>query len=225
MSKIILVRHAQASLGKTDYDELSDLGFTQAKLLGEYFAKTGQEPKNIIHGSLKRHQQTARTFQQALASNIARQENQDWNEFDFKKLIKLYLEAFPLEAPEPGNIRAFFGILKKSMLAWSEGQLDHQTNSLESWQEFASRISRALNSIPENESDKPTIVVTSGGAIAMLMMNLLKVSPRVMIDMNFQIRNTSYSEIIKKPHKEHLVAFNQINHLIEQRDTKLITFA
>ena len=112
MSKIILVRHAQASLGKTEYDQLSDLGFTQAKLLGEYFAKTGQQPKNIIHGSLKRHQQTANTFQQAQARDISLQENPDWNEFDFKKLIQLYLEAFPKEVPEPGNVRAFFSILK-----------------------------------------------------------------------------------------------------------------
>ncbi|MFV1873862.1 MAG: histidine phosphatase family protein [Oleiphilus sp.] len=225
MSKIILVRHAQASLGKTEYDQLSDLGFTQAKLLGEYFAKTGQQPKNIIHGSLKRHQQTANTFQQAQARDISLQENPDWNEFDFKKLIQLYLEAFPKEVPEPGNVRAFFSILKKSMLAWSEDQLDHQKHTLESWHAFSARISRALNSIPKNEQDEPTIVVTSGGAIAMLMANLLRVSPRVMIDMNFQIRNTSFSEIIKKPHKEHLVAFNQINHLIDQQDSKLITFA
>ena len=34
MSSVILVRHGQASFGKADYDQLSDLGYEQARHLG-----------------------------------------------------------------------------------------------------------------------------------------------------------------------------------------------
>jgi len=37
MSEIFLVRHAQASFGTDNYDELSDIGWQQSRLLGEYF--------------------------------------------------------------------------------------------------------------------------------------------------------------------------------------------
>ena len=66
MSKVILVRHAQASLGKANYDELSQRGFKQAELLGNYFSQYYQKPSTIISGTLKRHEQTA----QALSTSI-----------------------------------------------------------------------------------------------------------------------------------------------------------
>ena len=39
MGVIYLVRHAQASFGTADYDRLTPIGFTQAELLGAYFAR------------------------------------------------------------------------------------------------------------------------------------------------------------------------------------------
>lgn len=37
MTTIYLVRHGQASFGKSNYDELSENGEAQATLLGQYF--------------------------------------------------------------------------------------------------------------------------------------------------------------------------------------------
>lgn len=224
MSKIILIRHAQASLGKSNYDELSSLGFKQANILGKYLKQYNIEPSSIVTGGLTRHKQTANELTKAFSDNIELIQNDDWNEFDFKKLIQLYLTKHPKEIPAPGDIRAFFSILKKSMLAWSKDELDIQSGKLESWNEFSERIARALSTI-STDSDKPTVIVSSGGAIAMLLMNILETHANSMIDMNFQIRNTSFTELLHKPHKTNLVAFNQINHLIETRDDSMITYA
>tara|TARA_R110001592_G_scaffold138511_6_gene357812 strand:+ start:26627 stop:27301 length:675 start_codon:yes stop_codon:yes gene_type:complete len=224
MSKIILIRHAQASLGKTNYDELSSLGFKQAAILGEYLKEYYLEPATIITGSLVRHQQTANEINKAFPSSIKTFQNEDWNEFDFKKLIQLYLSKYPKDTPSAGDIRAFFSILKKSMLAWSQDELEINNGNLETWSEFSDRISRAISEL-SIDSDKPTFIVSSGGAIAMLLMKILQTNSKSMIDMNFQIRNTSFTELLNKPHKTNLVAFNQINHLIETRDDNMITYA
>lgn len=55
MTTIYLVRHGQASFGKTNYDELSENGEAQAKILGQYFKKTITEQPLIISGAMQRH--------------------------------------------------------------------------------------------------------------------------------------------------------------------------
>ena len=40
MITILLARHGQASFGKKNYDELSELGITQARMLGAHYAHT-----------------------------------------------------------------------------------------------------------------------------------------------------------------------------------------
>jgi broad specificity phosphatase PhoE len=224
MPNIILIRHAQASLGKSNYDELSELGLKQASLLGEYLKRIKLEPATIITGSMVRHKQTANQIIKALPGTINQLQDKDWNEFDFKKLIHSYLIKHPTETPASGDIRAFFTILKKSMLAWSKDELNYEYGDFEKWDEFSARISRAASSVAVN-TEKPTLVVSSGGAISMLLMHILNITPEKMIDINFQIRNTSFTEIISKPHKKNLVAFNQINHLIENCDEAMITYA
>jgi len=38
MGAIYLVRHGQAAFGTDDYDRLTEIGYTQARLLGGFFA-------------------------------------------------------------------------------------------------------------------------------------------------------------------------------------------
>ena len=58
MGQLYLVRHAQASFGAADYDQLSTLGERQSLRLGEYFAAKGIVFEAAITGSLRRHAQT-----------------------------------------------------------------------------------------------------------------------------------------------------------------------
>ncbi|MFQ5527850.1 MAG: hypothetical protein ACE5GX_16530 [Thermoanaerobaculia bacterium] len=43
MSRVLLVRHGQASAGSADYDRLSELGERQSRLLGRHWAGHGLE--------------------------------------------------------------------------------------------------------------------------------------------------------------------------------------
>ena len=111
------------------------------------------------------------------------------------------------------------------MLAWSNNELALEEYQLESWDNFAHRITQAILNAGSDNSDKPTLIVSSGGAIAMLLKQILDINAKTMIELNFQIRNTSFTEILFKPHRQSLVAFNQVNHLSDKQYRDLLTYA
>ena len=39
MAEILMVRHGQAAFGTDDYDRLTEVGWEQSRLLGDYFAR------------------------------------------------------------------------------------------------------------------------------------------------------------------------------------------
>ena len=59
MALVYLVRHAQASFGQRNYDQLSPLGHQQARWLGEWFHEQGISFKRVMSGTLQRQRQTA----------------------------------------------------------------------------------------------------------------------------------------------------------------------
>ena len=50
MSSILLVRHGQASFGAADYDNLSDVGHEQSRVLGAALAARGVSPDVVVAG-------------------------------------------------------------------------------------------------------------------------------------------------------------------------------
>src|SRR5262245_14999842 len=58
MSTLTLVRHAQASLFAENYDVLSSLGETQARLLGEFSARRKVDFDEVYCGPRTRQRQT-----------------------------------------------------------------------------------------------------------------------------------------------------------------------
>ncbi len=68
MSNIILVRHGQASSLERDYDKLCANGETQARLLGEYWARRGMVFDGVYSGPRVRQRETARIVADAYRS-------------------------------------------------------------------------------------------------------------------------------------------------------------
>ena len=66
MAEIYLVRHGQASFGAENYDKLSELGFKQAVLLGEYWKRRDMSFDAIYMGDMVRHRETAEGILQGL---------------------------------------------------------------------------------------------------------------------------------------------------------------
>ena len=70
MGTLYLVRHGQASFGADDYDQLSPLGWRQARRLGAYWRErlgSGLALDAVLTGTLRRHAQSYAAIAQALA--------------------------------------------------------------------------------------------------------------------------------------------------------------
>ncbi len=65
MSRVILVRHAQASFLEPNYDKLCAAGEEQSRLLGEYWARRGVQFGRVCSGPRVRQVQTARIVEEA----------------------------------------------------------------------------------------------------------------------------------------------------------------
>ena len=223
MTQLILIRHAQASFGSSNYDQLSTLGHQQSTWLGQHLLKRGINPSKIICGTLQRHQETVNGVLEQLDLNIQVERNSDWNEFDFKCIVEAYITQFPEMTPSDRQAKTFFSLLKKSMLAWSENKLNGYQG--ESWLEFESRVTTALSKIQAENKEETIWLVSSGGAIAMLLKHILELSNHKMIDLNFQLHNSSMSGIHLRKNKAILSSFNQVPHLDHSERLNAITYA
>jgi broad specificity phosphatase PhoE len=223
MSKILLIRHGQASFGKKDYDKLSDLGLQQATWLGNYLNETNLKPARIITGSLTRHKQTAASICKGLSIDCEIEEHLGWNEFDFQAIVYAFLQTHPELRPTNNHPKSFFNLLKKAMTAWSKNEL---YNSLpESWSDFEQRVNEAMLFSKRTELGNPTLVISSGGAISMALKKILRLDNASMIDLNLQTRNTSVSEIYFNQSHDQLCSFNTIPHLDTKSRRSSITYA
>ncbi|RMF32262.1 MAG: histidine phosphatase family protein, partial [Bacteroidetes bacterium] len=67
MSRLLVIRHGQASLGTEDYDRLSELGRQQVELLGRHLVEQGRRFQHVFCGPLKRQRQTAEIVAEVFA--------------------------------------------------------------------------------------------------------------------------------------------------------------
>src|SRR5262245_28961032 len=126
MSVLTLVRHAQASLFADNYDVLSPLGETQARLLGEFWARRPIDFDEAYCGPRARQSQTAE-----IAGSAFTQAGGTWpepvvlaelDEYDLGGLLRdlapelsrqdaafaALLESFRRDENGPGRARSFW---------------------------------------------------------------------------------------------------------------------
>ena len=75
MGQILFVRHGQASLLKTYFDDLSDHGRDQATALGRFLADHGWNFDIVYSGPARRHVDTA-----SIVCEMLRKEDTAWRE-------------------------------------------------------------------------------------------------------------------------------------------------
>ena len=230
MTEIFLVRHAQASFSAADYDQLSPLGFEQARWLGEYFCDRGIRFDHVFTGTMARQRQTADAIL-AGSSQPRRQETlPGLNEFDFHQLGAAYCRLTATPLPERGSDhRPFFRMLRDAMVAWTEhtlfaGDLPRECLPDETWVEFHQRVAAAMEKIRDSGSRR-TLVVSSGGAIAMALSQVLKSGAETFIDLNMQIKNTGVTELRVRHDALLLSSFNNAPHLERSDRQHALTYA
>lgn len=225
MSELFVVRHGQASFGAKNYDKLSTLGLQQSVWLGEYFKLRQMSFSHLWMGDLVRHQETAQGIVSQLFEPISHTSISAFNEFDFQKVVHAYLKISPQDTlANNAAPLAFYRLLKKAMVAWSQGQLAPD-DLFESWDSFRQRVAEGLTQISQNKADKPLLLVTSGGVIAMIMSIVLGLDARQVVELNLQIRNSSFSHFYFNKDRMRLSSFNNITHLDSPERMASITFS
>ncbi|PCC98597.1 histidine phosphatase family protein [Halopseudomonas pelagia] len=224
MSEIYFVRHGQASFGSSNYDQLSELGHQQARLLGEYFLRRDMQFDRILTGDMVRHRETAEGICQGLGQPASGFEVfTELNEFDFHSILQAYLAQFPDQAlPEKPAVADFFKRLKKAIVLWSQGGLQGQLP--ETWQTFEQRLLDVRQHIMAQYKGQRVLAVSSGGAIAMLVRQLLQAPSETMVELNLQTRNTALIHCVFNQHNMRLSSFNSVPHLDSAELQALITY-
>lgn len=225
MSEIYFVRHGQASFGSDNYDQLSDKGHRQARLLGEYFRERGMHFDHILTGNMVRHRETAEGICAGLGvADPSFEVFEELNEFDFHAILRAYLAQFPDQAlPEKPAVADFFKRLRKGIMLWSRSELEGELP--ETWACFEGRVQRMREDVMARCAGKRVLAVSSGGAIAMLMRQLLKAPSETMIELNLQTRNTALIQCVFNARSMRLSSFNSVPHLDHPEHAELITYA
>ena len=223
MAEITLVRHGQASFGADNYDCLSDLGEQQAVWLGDYYRQLGVQFDRLVLGDMRRHEQTARGLMRGLHGDLPMDIHPGLNEYEFGGLLTPYRNLFPERWHDTGHARRdYFHNLNAAMLNWSEGVIDN--DGTDSWVSFCARVRDGF-AFACAGSARRTLVVSSGGPIAVLIGEVLALSPARICDLSLQIKNTSTSRILYNRVNFTLDSFNDMSHLNHPQRQDKITFS
>ena len=215
MSRILLVRHGQASWGAEDYDRLSDLGFDQARVLGAALAAQGIVPDVLVSGAMTRHQQTALAVCEGAGWELPVATDEGWNEFDHLQVLTRH------PAPEGVDImadpRAFQTWFEAATLRWTGGQHDDYD---EPFAHFSDRVSAALDRTVDTLDPKGTAVVfTSGGPLSWAAATRLDGDEHLWLRLNQVTVNAGVTSFVVGSRGATLIAFNEHTHLSPDQQT------
>ena len=246
MTTILLARHGQASFGQENYDQLSELGGTQAQMLGQHYATTQRRIDAIFTGSLVRQKDSARHFWERYQSSIDISNDNDmavtpaidfndpqsyvlpqFDEFNHKDVFIKADPAFGSQGAIAAEIaKADVPMMRlavlfdQAMQRWHAGDNDH--DYIESWSQFNERAKQALEQVRLQvtnlnlDSDSTVLVFTSGGVIAAIAAQLLQQGSQTAYQLNKSLVNTGVTSITLKDQGARLLSLNEYSHLFAE---------
>lgn len=223
MAVISLLRHGQASFGADNYDQLSPTGHQQALWLGEHLKKLNQNIDRIVMGTMVRHRETTEGVLQGLGSTLALESHTGLNEYDFQGLLNPYRAQFPEHWLATGHPRRdYYHNMKQALQCWMNGIVDN--DGQDTWPSFCERVLKGFEFV-HNSDAKRTLVVSSGGAIAVILAEVLRLDHPRTCDITLQIKNSSLSTLLYNRKTFALDNFNDISHLMATDRQASITFS
>ncbi|HEY2676053.1 MAG TPA: histidine phosphatase family protein [Steroidobacteraceae bacterium] len=231
MGVIYVVRHGQAAFGTDHYDRLTEIGFTQARLLGAYLGLRRIRFDAVFTGTLRRQAETAHGIFEGhaeLGSELVRETFPGLDEYDPEAVLRAFNREYPApaisaERRDPVVVREHFRVLREALLAWAEDRTHPE--GMPAWEQFQNGAVAALIEARQRYPDGNVLVVSSGGPIAAMVAAVLKAPPSTAIELNLRIRNSSLSEFASTPRRHQLVSFNALPHLDTNPDSSLTTYA
>jgi broad specificity phosphatase PhoE len=225
--ELTLIRHGQAG-SRQQYDQLSQTGIHQARLLAGYLAAQDFRPDQVISGALHRQRETCRIVLEELAARdvvwpepVAAPE---WNEFDLDLVNHHVAEALAKEDDEfarqftelqqavqtgqDGIHRKWTPADAQIIRAWVEHRFDLP---IESWRGFQSRILGAASTLSPGAAK--VAVFTSATPVGIWAGRALGLdTPRILRLAGAQY-NTALSRFFLNGEEVLLSSFNETPHL------------
>jgi len=220
MSRIIMVRHAQASFSVDpsvafdNYDQLSPLGLEQADALGDEFVRSGVVFDHVFVGPAHRHGQTADAVASAYVRNdliwpdpvnVKQLEEHSGAQVVEKALSRPeYVQLRDaIQAPDSDSrqrARAYFAAFRQIMRTWARGELPSGVAVEESWQAFRARGERGVDRIVEEAGHGSTI----GSTVA----SVLGLDDKQAMEFAWAVQNTTVTEFVFREDRLSLKSFN-----------------
>lgn len=235
MSTIYLIRHAQASFGRENYDRLSEAGLRQSEVLAGHFNMLSLEFDAIYLGTQQRHEQTLCAFLQCIrktgASSIGVHKTEAFNEYDSEIILKnLIPEVIRQEPAFEANVasmmqdkRSFQLVYEKIMRRWVAG--DYSIPILETWTTYSCRVRDGLRDLMAAQgAGKMVAVFTSGGPISVCVQQALNLSDETTLQLTWQIMNASVTRLKYSGDRLMLSGFNDVTHLELKQAPSLLTY-
>lgn len=235
MSVIYMVRHGQASFGRDNYDELSQRGIEQSRILARHWLKTGVNVDALYTGEMVRQRDTAlEVLKIWTEAGIALPEMQtlsEFNEYNSKALILSHIEDLVREDPSVGedlkvvytDKKAFQRIFEKIIAKWSTGTL--YKPGIQTWEEFKQTVRAGIRKVmTDNGRSKNIVIFTSGGAISASVQMAMGLSDEETIRIAWHVINASVTKFAYNAERITMIAFNNTAHLELERDPGLITY-
>ena len=231
MGVIYVVRHGQAAFGTEHYDRLTEIGFTQARLLGAYFGRRNIRFDAVFTGTLRRQTETAQGIFEGhpeLGSPPPQETFPGLDEYKPEAVMMAHTGSFPAPAlaaarRDPVVVREHFRVLREALLAWAEART--RPEGMPVWQAFQDSAVAAVVEARQRFPDGNVLIVSSGGPIAAIVAAALNAPPATAVELNLRIRNSSLTEFASTPRRHHLVSYNGVPHLDTNKDPTLITYA
>lgn len=233
MSTLVLVRHGKASsFSPHDYDRLSPPGVLQSRALGRWWGAREARFDRVFVGPRLRHAQTHEATAAIVAAHgIAWPAPAVLDDLDEHHGLQLVFALLPKLAGEEPTVAAVAEKMMRGetpqhdeiLLAyravtrrWIDGELDAE--GVERWSDFRARAGRALAAMTAEPGRGASVVAfTSGGAIAAMVGEVLKLDDRRVLDLSWALHNGSLTTLVFSPQGVGLESFNGTPHLDDPR--------
>ena len=232
MATIYLVRHGQASFGQDNYDKLSPIGEQQALFTGEWLKRAQKPLSRFGCGTLVRQRQTLAGIYSGMGLEGDQSPNHilpGLNELDVDDIVLAANPAFSSRkaldlhvSQQSSSALAFFHIYREALARWAMGE--HDGDYQETWGQFKERTLQSVIHVAEQlNGQQNALLVSSGGVIATLMLQVLGIPDGDAFKLNRHIHNTSITTLEYRKGTLSLHGFNNYAHLEQLGERKLLT--
>lgn len=238
MSKLYLIRHAQASFLEDEYDNLSEHGHKQSRVLGDYFVNMAIQFDQVYIGPLRRQKQTYERVKEAYAEKgvdfpeaIEIEELREYEGMDSMETVRDQLSEhysnfkdwFEEMDTQPSH-RTKMKMVLAYLQLWATDSLSFELPAgVQKFADFRKTSELGLEKVlAGNEKGKTIAAFSSGGCIAAMLAKIIGVEDAgKTMGFNLVMLNTAISEVLFSGNRLSLQTFNTLPHLKEDMITTM----